>query len=69
MAERMSRAQIAHLKVDDRIKVNTFHYREGRRTIIRKITQIHPDMGIAIHMFGYPDFWLREGEIIEKLNN
>jgi hypothetical protein len=65
--KKMSRAQIARLKVGDRIKVRTFHYREGYRTVSRKITQISDTMGIAISMFGYRDFWLRKGEILEKI--
>ena len=63
----MRREQIARLKVGDRIKVNTFHYREGRRTMIRKITAISDTMEIGIHAFGYSDFWLRKGEILEKI--
>jgi hypothetical protein len=65
--KRMSRDQIARLKVGDRIKVNTWHGRVGRRTMIRKVTQKHPELGVAIHAFGWSDFWLKRGEIIEKV--
>lgn len=64
----MDRRTLNRLKVGDRIKVNTWHGRVGRRTVIRKITSID-DYGIGIAMFGYNPFYLRKGEIIEKIKD
>jgi len=65
----LSRRQRQALKVGDTIKVRTFHYREGVRTVTRKITEVHPEMGIAIKLFGYDKFWLSHSKdkIIEKV--
>jgi len=65
----MRRRQIGNLKVGDTIKIKTFHYRVGRRTTIRKIVEISDSLGVGVKMFGWNPFWLRRGEIIEKIKN
>jgi len=75
MEKKLSKWQISKLKVGDKIKVRTFHYRIGYRTVIRKISDMNESMetgrniGIAIRMFGYDNFWLRKGEILEKIKD
>jgi UDP-2,3-diacylglucosamine pyrophosphatase LpxH len=61
--------EINALKVGDTIKIHTFHYRVGRRTAIRKITHITNQGTICVNMFGWRDFMLRPGEIIDIYND
>ena len=65
----MRQRDLHRLKVGDKIKINTFHYRIGRRTVVRKITAIEDGLGIGVAMFGWNPFWLRKGEVIEKIKD
>jgi hypothetical protein len=64
----MRRSAIERLKVGDTIKIHTWHGRVGYRTAIRKIVSIDSRYGIAVNMFGCRGFYLRKGEILEKVN-
>ena len=63
----MTRTEINKLKVGDTILVDTFHYRDGKRKVKRKIVYIGA-MGIGVRLFGWNPFYLRDGEIIEKVS-
>ncbi len=61
----MTQAQIRKLKVGDFIKVDTFN-REGRKKCERKIVAID-SMGVGVRLFGWNPFYLKNSEIIEKV--
>ena len=70
----MTREEIETLKVGDRILINTFHYREGRRKVERNIVEIKygrkqmpMSAVVGVRMFGWNPFWIRDNEIIKKI--
>lgn len=63
----MTASEIKKLKVGDKVKIHTFHYRIGRRTAVRVIRAIDEQLGVGVNMFGWTPFWLKNNEVIEKI--
>tara|TARA_R110002020_G_scaffold412614_1_gene622169 strand:+ start:234 stop:440 length:207 start_codon:yes stop_codon:yes gene_type:complete len=68
----MTTKEINKLKKGDKIKIHTFHYREGRIKTTRLVSDIlentiSGENKIYVRCFGWDNFLLRSNEIIEKL--
>tara|TARA_R110000824_G_scaffold73726_1_gene187719 strand:+ start:180 stop:386 length:207 start_codon:yes stop_codon:yes gene_type:complete len=68
----MTKEQINELKKGDKIKIDTFHKREGRLKGTRIIVNIYDhspnkENVICVKAFGWDRFQLNSNEIIEKL--
>tara|TARA_R110002096_G_scaffold425490_1_gene634144 strand:- start:959 stop:1159 length:201 start_codon:yes stop_codon:yes gene_type:complete len=66
----MKLEEIQKLKKGDKIKINTYHLREGRLKTTRIIKEIyeHPAGNkICVRCFGWDRFELKPNEILEKL--
>ena len=62
----MNQKEVDKLKVGDTIEVNAVHYREGRKKCKRKITD-KSSMGVGVRLFGWTPFYLKNSEIIRKV--
>lgn len=68
----MTTKEINNLKIGDKIKIQTFHYREGKLNTTRKITDIltntiNGENKIYVRCFGWDGYLLRSNEILEKI--
>ncbi len=62
--------EIQKLKKGDKIKIDTYHLRDGRLKTTRIIKEIykHPIINtICVRCFGWDRFELKPNEILEKL--
>jgi len=69
----MTRTEINALKKGDKIKIRTYHFREGILSTTRKIAHILDEGAfgenkIFVRCFGWDRFQLKSNEIIEKIN-
>ena len=67
----MNKEEVNKLKIGDKIKINTYHCREGRLKTTRVINEIIKGMNdenlIYVRCFGWDNFRIKKEEIIEKL--
>ena len=65
----MTTKEINELKKGDKIRISTYHFREGRLKTTRIISAIyeHEVNTIMVRCFGRDRFQLKPHEIIEKL--
>lgn len=64
----MTQKEINKLKVGDTIKVNAVHLREGRKKATRKVVEVGA-FGVGVRLFGWNPFYLRNSEVVEKVND
>lgn len=62
----MNQKEVDKLKVGDTIEVNAIHFREGRKKCKRKVVEIS-SMGVGVRLFSWNPFYLKNSEIIRKV--
>tara|TARA_R110000751_G_scaffold16235_3_gene51617 strand:- start:2454 stop:2666 length:213 start_codon:yes stop_codon:yes gene_type:complete len=70
----MSIKELNQLQIGDKVNIVTFHYMEGRLITTRIIRDIRTSIvdgskQFYVKCFGWERFQLRDGEILNKINN